>query len=142
MDERILAYHAKGAALDWSNEEAVADYLVSGSRLLCGSKHALDEERSYKQVRAEIKRANNLLSMFNHALLQEDQSYVVKVEEIRVPALVIHGTEDTILPYPHGVALARALKDATLLTLEGTGHEVHPDDWDAIIAAIAKHTTR
>lgn len=142
MDERILAYHAKGATLDWSDEEAVADYLVSGSRLLCGSKHTLDEERAYKQVRAEIKRANNLLSMFNHALLQEDHSYVVKVEEIRMPALVIHGTEDTILPYPHGVALARELTDATLLTLEGTGHEVHPDDWDAIIAAIAKHTSR
>jgi len=142
MDERILAYHAKGASLDWSDEEAVADYLVSGSHLLCGSKHTLDEERAYKQVRTEIKRANNLLSMFNHALLQADQSYEVKVEEIRVPALVIHGTDDTILPYAHGVALARELKDATLLTLQGTGHEVHPDDWDTIIAAIAKHTAR
>lgn len=141
MDEEILAYHARGQALDWSDEEAVADYLVSGSRLLCGSKHVLDEKRTYRQVRAEIKRANNLLSMFNHALLQEDESFEVKVADIRVPALVIHGTDDTILPYHHGVVLARELPNARLLTLEGTGHELHPDDWETIIQAIAAHTS-
>lgn len=140
MDEEILAHHARGAALDWSDEEAVADYLVAGSRMLCGSKHVLDEARTYRQVKAEIKRARNLLSMFNHALLQENESYEVKVADIRVPTLVIHGTDDTILPYQHGVVLARELQDAKLITLEGTGHELHPDDWETIIKAIAAHT--
>lgn len=50
MDERILAFHADGATLDWSDEEAVADYMVAGSGILCGSKHKLDEKRAYKQV--------------------------------------------------------------------------------------------
>jgi pimeloyl-ACP methyl ester carboxylesterase len=140
MDERILAYHANGATLNWSDEESIANYLVSGSGLLSGSKHKFDEKRAYKQVRKEIKRANNLLSMFNHALLKGDASYEGRLKGINVPALVIHGTEDTVLPYEHGLALAKEIPNASLLTLEGTGHEVHFDDWDHIINAISNHT--
>ena len=44
--------------------------------------------------------------------------------EISVPTLVIHGTEDPILPYPHGVALAETIPGAELLTLEKAGHEI------------------
>lgn len=65
--------------------------------LLCGSKHKFDEKRAYKQVEKEIKRANNLLSMFNHSLLKGDDSYEGKLKEINIPTLVIHGTEDTPL---------------------------------------------
>lgn len=98
MDKSTLDYHAKAATLNWSDEEAVANYLVAGSRLLCGSKHTFDEKRVYKQVTTEMKRANNLLSMFNHALLKGDASYEGKLKGINVPAFIIHGTEDNILP--------------------------------------------
>ncbi|WP_232696764.1 alpha/beta fold hydrolase [Brevibacillus daliensis] len=140
MDERILAYHANGATLDWSDHDAVAKYLVAGSSLLCGSKHAFEEERAYKQVRAEIKRANNLLSMFNHALLVGDEFYEGKMKECNMAALVIHGTEDTVLPFEHALALRDELPNSSLVILEGTGHENHSDDWDRIITAFSKHT--
>ncbi|MEH6980211.1 alpha/beta fold hydrolase, partial [Bacillus pseudomycoides] len=61
---------------------------------------------------------------------------------ITVSTLVIHGTEDTALPYEHGLALANEIPNASLLPLEGTGHEIHFDDWDNIINAISKHTSR
>lgn len=35
MDERILTHHVKSASIDWTNKNDVAEYLVSGSRLLC-----------------------------------------------------------------------------------------------------------
>ncbi|WP_242218288.1 alpha/beta fold hydrolase [Bacillus cereus group sp. BfR-BA-01380] len=141
MDEKILAYHANGATLNWSDQDSVAHYLVAGAKLLCGSKHTFDEKRAYKQVITEIKRANNLLSMFNHALLKGDDSYEGMLTKINVPVLVIHGTEDTVLPYEHGLALANEIPNSSLLTLEGTGHENHFDDWDRIINAISDHTS-
>ncbi|KEK23429.1 alpha/beta fold hydrolase [Bacillus gaemokensis] len=140
MDEKILAYHANGNKLNWTDHESVANYLVRGSELLCGSKRNFDKKRVTKQVTKEIKRANNLLSMFNHTLLKGDAYYEGKLKEINIPALVIHGTEDTALPYEHGLALANEIPNASLLTLEGTGHEIHFDDWDNIINAIVKHT--
>lgn len=141
IDEKILAYHANATKLNWSDEESVANYLVAGSALLGGSKHKFDEKRVYKQVEKEIKRANNLLSMFNHSLLKGDDSYEGKLKGINIPTLVIHGTEDTVLPYEHALALVNEISHALLLTLEGSGHEIHCDDWDHIINAILNHTS-
>lgn len=141
MDETILAYHANAATLDWSDEKAVANYLVAGSKILCGSNHTFDEKRAFQQVKKEINRANNLLSMFNHALLKGDDFYEDKIKEITVPALVIHGTEDTILPFEHALALVDEIPNSFLVTLKGTGHETHSDDWATIINAISNHTS-
>lgn len=140
IDERILAFHAKAETVDWSDEQATADYMVEGWRLLNGSKHNFDEKRAYQLANTEIKRAKNLLSMFNHALLQGGEFYYDKIKEINIPALVIHGTEDPVLPYEHGIALTNEIPGANLLTLDGAGHEIHSADWDVIINAIIKHT--
>ncbi|UHA72891.1 alpha/beta fold hydrolase [Paenibacillus sp. 481] len=141
MDERILAYHASGAELDWSDDEVVANYLVKGSSLLCGSGHRFDEQRAYKLALTEIKRANHLLSMYNHALLGSSGPYEGSLKDIAVPALVIHGTEDTVCHFGGATILVNEISDASLLALEGTGHEIHFDDWDQIIDAIVKHTS-
>lgn len=142
MDERILAYHAQGASLDWTDTEAVARYLVEGSALLCGPAHVFEEERAYRQVTAEIKRAKQLLSMFNHALLRGDDGFEGMQAKITAPTLVIHGTHDTVLPFAHATALTESIPGAELLTLEGTGHEIHADDWATIIRAIFTHTAK
>jgi pimeloyl-ACP methyl ester carboxylesterase len=78
----------------------------------------------------------------NHALLSGGERWFGRLGELRAPALVIHGTEDPVLPYAHGAALAKSLPHAALLTLKGTGHELHRNDWDAIIRAVEHHTAR
>ena len=40
----------------------------------------------------------------------------------------------------HGEALAEEIPGARLLTLEGAGHGVDRADWEAVVAAILKHT--
>jgi pimeloyl-ACP methyl ester carboxylesterase len=130
------AHLVAAAALDWSDQAAVLDYMVGGWRLLSGSAHAFDEAAIRAIAGRELSRANNLLSMFNHALLKGGERWYGKIGEIRAPTLVIHGTDDPALPYPHGVALHREIPHSHLLTLEGTGHEIHAQDWDKIVAAI------
>ena len=39
-----------------------------------------------------------------------------------MPTLVIHGTNDAIVPYSHGKRIHGALKDSELGTVEGAGH--------------------
>lgn len=53
--------------------------------------------------------------------------------------MVIHGTEDPIILYEHGVHLSKIIPNAILVTLKGTGHELNNDDWDQIINAILNH---
>ena len=139
IDEKILAYHRAAATLDWSDQAAVIDYMTNGWRLLSGSAHPFDEPAIRAIATGEVKRARNLVSMFNHALLQGGTQWYGKIGRIQVPTLVIHGTEDPVLPYPHGLALAREIPHARLLPLPGTGHELHRADWPAIAAAIRDH---
>ncbi|MEJ5446584.1 alpha/beta hydrolase [Salmonella enterica subsp. enterica] len=64
-----------------------------------------------------------------------------RLNEIAVPTLIIHGTEDPVLPYVHGLALKDAIRGSKMLTLEGTGHELHHEDWPRIIQAIKGQTS-
>lgn len=47
------------------------------------------------------------------------------------PVLVLHGPDDRIIPYRHGVALSQAAPDGTLWTYENVAHVDCPPDWDA-----------
>ncbi|NHN30526.1 alpha/beta fold hydrolase [Paenibacillus agricola] len=142
IDPKILDYHALGGNVNWADKSIAADYMAEGWRLLAGSKHPFDKQQALKLATAEAQRANNLLSMFNHALLGGGESYVGRIKDIDVPTLVIHGTEDPVLPYEHGIALENEIPKAALITLEGTGHEIPKAEWEGIIVAIVKHTSR
>jgi len=98
IDPKILAYHASAANLDWTDTEKVKSYMVGGWKLLNGSRHPFDEKQALLLAETEMKRANNLLFMFNHALLTGAEELYGKVSTLRIPLLVIHGTEDPVLP--------------------------------------------
>jgi len=139
ISEKILQYHASAGNIDWNNEQETARYLAEGWRLLCGSRHPFDTEQAYALAATEIKRARNLLSMFNHAALAGGEALYGRVGEIEAPALIIRGTEDPVLPFEHALALQRLLKHGQLLTLEGGGHEIHRQDWNLILDALEGH---
>ena len=52
----------------------------------------------------------------------------VEVESIEAPALVVHGSEDLIVPVDNGRALASRLPNARYLELAGYGHNVMLED--------------
>lgn len=140
MDPSILEYHARAGDLDWSDRDAVIDYQVGAWRLLSGSAHAFDESAIRAMAATDFDRTPNLKSTFNHASLEDLGPWADRLEEIQVPVLVVHGTEDPVLPYVHGLALRKAFPRGDLLTLKGTGHELHRADWESIIGAIVSHT--
>ena len=140
MDSRILDFHSKSEAVDWTDEDNVVEYMIQGAALMSGKKQ-FDQERGEELIRAEFKRANNYISMFNHSGIQGGEEYYNRLDEIKQPTLIIHGTEDLIWHYRHSGVLLSKIKNSTLLTLEGTGHELHSEDWDQIIEGVTAHTS-
>lgn len=128
--------------LDWSDTEALADLIVEDARQLAGSRHAFDEASTRDLVRSDLERARDPQSLSNHAMIGGAEHRQESLGEIDVPFLVIHGTADPLFPHAHGVALAEAVNEATLVTIEGGGHEIHNGDWDQILDAILEHTAR
>ena len=54
--------------------------------------------------------------------------------------MAIPGTADPMFPIEHAEALVQEISGATLLVLEGAGHGVEAPDWEAIVAAILRHS--
>jgi len=110
MEEKVAAFFASADQVNWENEQAILDFSVQKWNLLRGSKHAPDEDKVRRLAARELHRTRNwAASMFNHGLLAGGEDLIAGVPDIRVPALVIHGTEDPIIPYAHGESLAREI---------------------------------
>ena len=54
-------------------------------------------------------------------------SQLPRLREITVPTIIVHGSEDPLIPTDHAEALNDGIYKSRLLTMEGVGHEI-PDE--------------
>jgi pimeloyl-ACP methyl ester carboxylesterase len=73
-------------------------------------------------------------------LVEGGERWRERLGELRMPTLVLHGTEDPLFPFEHGAALANEIPGARLVPLERTGHELPRRIWDTVVPAILRHT--
>jgi pimeloyl-ACP methyl ester carboxylesterase len=62
--------------------------------------------------------------------------------QVRVPTLVIHGTEDQVIGVSGGQATAAAIPGARLLVVPGLGHELPPGFWPTLADALVGNADR
>ena len=130
------------AADPYTLDDMAADAMF---RRLTGSAEPFNEARQRDIATREVDRAANFEAMNNHALaigMSSPPDRRPQLAELEVATLVVHGTEDPILPYPHGVALAETIPGATLMTLEGAGHEMPDLYLDEMIDAMVEVSER
>ena len=61
------------------------------------------------------------------------------LKSVTVPALVIHGDADPLVPVEGGIDTADAIPGAKRLIIEGLGHALPPALWLQVIGAIVDH---
>lgn len=138
----VIAAAMAMATLDWSDNEAVLENRVEMFKALSGPAYPYDEDSRRALFRTEIERAINFSSTANHGpAIENSQRWHERLDQITVPTLVIHGTADTILPFDHGEALVEAIPGATMLVMEGVGHEMPQGCLDTVIPALLAHTS-
>jgi pimeloyl-ACP methyl ester carboxylesterase len=137
--DAYIKHSAEGAKVDWSDRGQVVDFIVRDARAIASIAHPFDEARMRAFVEQDYDRSGGFLSATNHFMLKGGDTWKGRLHEMAAPLLVIHGTADPIFPVEHGEALAEAVTGANLIRIEGGGHELHPDDWAEISAAIAAH---
>lgn len=135
-----MEHAATGESVDWTDRSQVVEYVVRDARAIAGTAHPHDSAAARRLIEADYDRARRFASVTNHFMLKGGDSWQGRLGELQAPLLVIHGTADPIFPVEHGAALAAAVPGARLVRIEGGGHELHPADWDVMIAAIAEHT--
>ena len=112
-------------------------------RILAGSLSPFEGQAMLELFTREYDRARDWDAQNNHGLaIHASQDRREALAKVTTPTLVIHGTEDPILPYEHGVATAKAIPGAELLTIEGMGHDFPEAASERIIGAMLRHTAQ
>jgi pimeloyl-ACP methyl ester carboxylesterase len=143
MDDELRAHFADPPPEpDWSDREAVIDYLVEDERAYAARPRPFEEaERRELAGRIFDRTTDIAASVKNHWLLVDSgEGWRDRLGEIRVPTLVIHGTEDPFFRIGHALALKREIPGARLVRVERMGHELPRSSWDVIVPEILRHT--
>jgi pimeloyl-ACP methyl ester carboxylesterase len=138
-DETIVQFSID--APDWSDRGAAINYMTHLARVSAGRAYPLDEA-AFRQLAARVfDRTRSMAStMTNHNVLNGGERTRERLGELDIPTLVVHGTDDPVVPYGNALALVREIRGARLLTLEGTGHDLPRPVWDIVVPAILEHT--
>ena len=119
----------------------IEDGVVEIYRQLTGSRFPFNEDKFREKLRPIIAHGNNPFALHG-AAVGASPDRTSRLPEIDVPALIIHGTEDAILPLDHGVAVADGIKDSKRMIMEGVGHEIPEELLPEIIEAIIENIRR
>jgi pimeloyl-ACP methyl ester carboxylesterase len=75
---------------------------------------------AFHEMATSVPAAKRTIELQAQAIFGHDTS--ARLSEILAPTLIVHGTDDGVLPYPNGELIASLLPTAQLETLEGVGH--------------------
>jgi pimeloyl-ACP methyl ester carboxylesterase len=81
-----------------------------------------DESRFtvFQEMATSVPAPKQIIELQVQAIFGHDTSG--RLGEISAPTLIVHGTEDGVLPYPNGELIASLMPSARLETLAGVGH--------------------
>ena len=119
----------------------IEDGVVEIYRQLTGSRFPFNEQEFREKLKPVITHGNNPFALHG-AAVGASQDRTPRLHEITVPTLVIHGTEDAILPLDHGIAVADGITDSKRMIMEGVGHEIPEELLPEIVSEIIENFKR
>lgn len=144
MSPELEAYFEdEPAAPDWSDRDAVVEYVLEVTRPFAAVTQPFDIPAQRRQAQRVVDRAIDIAAQLsNPFLIDAGSPWRDRLNQIQIPTLVLHGTEDPFFPIEHGRALAAEITGARLVPLKGTGHEVFPrHTWDIVVPELLAHTS-
>jgi pimeloyl-ACP methyl ester carboxylesterase len=124
--------------------EACVEHMLKVFKTIAGPGFPMDEKWTRKILAEGYDRgfypqgsARQLV-----AILTQDNR-VPALASVKVPTLVVHGTNDPLVSVEGGKDTARVIPGAQLMLIEGMGHDLpHGGAWPRIIEAIVAHTQK
>jgi pimeloyl-ACP methyl ester carboxylesterase len=112
--------------------------LIVTEKSLTGSRYPFDEANFAKEAKIRLKQGINT-SNAQIAAVGASPNRASSLQEINRPTLIIHGSEDPLIPVDHGIYLQQNIPNAKKLILEGVGHEIPDQALSEIIPVMLNH---
>ena len=125
------------------DRDAYVRYFVKVFRMIGSPAYRIDEERSRELAAATYDRSHYPPGTARQlAAILASGSRTAALRQLDVPTVVIHGESDPLVPLRAGVATARAIPGAELITIPGMGHDLPKELWPTFVDAIANNADR
>jgi len=119
--------------------EAIVAHGTMAGRAV-GGRFPIEDAIMADRLRAETLRNRCPTGFLRQmAAIIADGDRTDRLRRITAPTLVIHGSDDPLVPVAGGRATAQAIHGARLLEIDGMGHTLPPELVDPIVAAIDDH---
>jgi pimeloyl-ACP methyl ester carboxylesterase len=126
-----------------ADAEEFADRYVRTWTALAGPNYPCDVVRTREIGLRAFARDSDAVGVIRQmAAIRASGDRTPRLADIRVPVLVIHGTDDPLVTVSGGYATAKAIPDAQLHIVEGMGHDIPPPLWDEFADLIHTNATR
>ena len=108
---------------------------------LIGTKNSgRDPVEFRKQVAASIDRSSSPSG------IRRQMAAIIATRDLRewtrnitAPSLVVHGSEDPLVPFQNGLDIAAEIKDARMEIIEGMGHDLPPKYLTEVVDHVLEH---
>ena len=126
-----------------TDRESAIEAAVASRKVLSGGGFPIDEEEA-RRVAAETYDRSNYPEGMGRQLVAIVASGGRRdlLREVRVPAVVIHGDSDPLVPHAGGLDTHACIDEAEMVTVPGMGHELPEGAWPVIIDAIERVAKR
>jgi len=124
-------------------KDAYVNYFVRVFKVIGSPDYPMDERRMREMAAETFERnhhAAGTARQLGAIMASGDRTKLLR--QVRVPTVVIHGTDDPLVPFRGGVATARAIPDAELVAIPGMGHDLPRELWPKIVDAVVKNGER
>jgi pimeloyl-ACP methyl ester carboxylesterase len=119
-------------------EQAIAQHLA-GQRVW-GSPGFVDEGQQAAMAGQAFDRACRPAGVARqYQAARRDGSRSERLAAVHIPTLVIHGTADTLIDLSGGRRTAEVIPEATLVLIEGMGHDYPEHFWPVLVSQISAH---
>jgi len=123
-----------------TERSAYIEHSVQAERLYYGTGYPFDEARVRQQYTDSYDRCFCPDGVTRQmAAVLASGSRVEALRKCTIPTLVIHGSEDPLVPVEAGIETAEIMPNSELLIIEGMGHFIVTEVWEDVVAAITKH---
>ena len=125
--------------IDWSDRAAAVEGMVAYVRDY-GGLFTAEEPQVRRLAERVFDRTNDMVaSQTNHWIVDGGPPVRDLLDTIGVPTVVMHGTQDPLIPMAEAESLAEAIPGAQLVWMEGIGHEFPPAAvWRLVIDQILR----
>jgi pimeloyl-ACP methyl ester carboxylesterase len=136
----VMRALGEAAGTPVTSEEEAADEAVALKRAMTTPAYPLDEDLVRDIARRSYQRDHGSEEddIRQRAAVIASGSRRKKLRGLRIPTLVIHGTDDPVIRPQGGRATARSIPGAKLVTYPGMGHDLPRALWPAMIEEISE----